>query len=184
MPEYVQVAGKRANAWSVALKAREDQQLQQKFHFWWSRLNSNTVLLECGTLVDLSLRSTYILSKGKDRVIHKWCHGLRGRGQGFCYDNTKVLVIKSVTMGRGAKFTCIFLKDPLTRALILLIYDDSWDVNLKLQIVCRMRRRYSSVSSSRLHRLWPNSTRYGKKKFFNSFWLNFIFQKTSKPVLP
>ncbi len=32
-------------------------------------------------------------------VVHKWCQGFRERGQGFCDISTKVLVIKSVTMG-------------------------------------------------------------------------------------
>ncbi len=45
-------------------------------------------------------------------VVHKWRHGLKGRGyQGFCDDSTKALVIKSATMGEGVSKNYQLLRD-------------------------------------------------------------------------
>ena len=49
-------------------------------------------------------------------VVHKWRHCLRGRGQGFCGNNPKAFLIKSVTKRVGSKivqnYMTLFMNDP------------------------------------------------------------------------
>jgi hypothetical protein len=44
-------------------------------------------------------------------VVHKWRHGRRGKGQGFCDNSTKASLIKSVTKGGGGVKKCPKLRN-------------------------------------------------------------------------
>ncbi len=56
-------------------------------------------------------------------AVHKWRHGLRGRGfQGFCDNSTKVLLIESMTMGRGGVKNYQKLRDVIYGRPLVQIY--------------------------------------------------------------
>ena len=87
-------------------------------------------------------------------VVHKWWHGLRGRGQGFCDDSTKDLVVKSVKIeGAGVwicpKFLDVIYGRPLSckkgHILIQLTFLP-WNIN-HFRLQCSKSKTHSSFLS-------------------------------------
>ena len=55
--------------------------------------------------------------------VHKWCHGFRGRGKGFCDDNYKALAIKSMKKwGQKLSKICVtaVVDDPIFEWYLLI----------------------------------------------------------------
>ena len=110
-----------------------------------------TIIQNTSIIYALSNLNTY-------EVIHKWCHGLRGRGQRCCDNSTKALVIKSVTIwGRGSNiaqnWVTPFMNEPYMNKLLfyvaLTIVETAWS-RLKISFFSSSLKFFSNPGFDRL----------------------------------